>query len=82
MNEVTVTGLRQMKDAIRMLHMTGMRNGHASKIGDDPEVLDAAMTLIEEVCKEIRFQEGIQPTADLIETARFSGRMGKELKED
>jgi hypothetical protein len=82
MTESTVMGLRQIKDAIRMLHMSDMRNEHRTKIGDDPKNLDAALTLIEEVCGVIRFQEGIQPTADLIEAARFSGRMDKELKED
>jgi hypothetical protein len=82
MTEATVMAFRQIKDAIRMLHMTDMRRAHASKIGDDPKNLDAALTLIEEVCKVIRFQEGIEPTADLIEAARFSGRMDKELKED
>jgi molybdopterin-biosynthesis enzyme MoeA-like protein len=82
MTEATVMGLRQIKDAIRMLHMSDMRNEHRTKIGDDPKNLDAALVLIEEVCKVIRIQEGIQPTAELIDIACVSKRMGKELKED
>jgi hypothetical protein len=79
MNENTVLALRQIQDAIRMLHQTDMRTGHSTKVGDNPKNLDAALVLIEEVCKVIRFQEGIEPSADLIDAARFSDRMNKCL---
>ena len=82
MKKATVMALRQIKDAICMLHMSDMRNEHRTKIGDDPKNLDAALVLIEEVCKFVRFQEGIQPTADLTDAARISKRMNNELKED
>jgi hypothetical protein len=82
MTESTVMAFRQIKDAIRMLHQTDLRTGHSTKVGDNPKNLDAALVLIEEVCKVIRFQEGIEPSADLIDAARFSGRLDKELQED
>jgi hypothetical protein len=79
MTEATILALRQIKDAIRMLHQTDMRTGHTTKVGDSPKNLDSALTLIEEVCKVIRFQEGIERSADLIDAMRFSNRTDKTL---
>lgn len=75
MTEDTVMALRRIKDAVRMLSRTDSRTGHSTKVGDNPKNLDASLVLIEEVCKVIRFQEGIEPTADLIDAARFSDRV-------
>lgn len=57
---------KKIKDAINSLGRDDRRTQFKSKLGDNPAVLDATLTLIENLCRVIREQEGIEE-AEVIE---------------
>lgn len=65
MTSQTKNDLKRIKDAINMLARDDRRTRLTTKVGDNPANLDAALTLIEELCAVIRQQEGL--TVETIE---------------
>jgi hypothetical protein len=50
---------RKIQDAIQMLGRPDQRTHQATKVGDNPANVDATLTLIENLCRVIREQEGL-----------------------
>lgn len=65
MTSQTMNDFKKIKDAINMLARDDRKTLFATKVGDNPANLDAALTLIEELCAVIRQQEGL--TVETIE---------------
>lgn len=51
--------LKKIKDAINMLARPDRRTQLTTRVGDNPAAVDAALTLIEDLCAVIREQEGL-----------------------
>lgn len=60
MTSQTKNDLKKIKDAINMLARPDRRTQLTTKVGDNPAALDAALTLIENLCTVIRMQEGLE----------------------
>lgn len=56
----TKNDFKKIKDAINMLARDDRKTLMATKVGDNPACLDAALTLIEDLCAVIRRQEGLE----------------------
>ena len=65
MTSQTKNDLKRIKDAINMLARPDRRTQLTTRVGDNPAALDAALTLIEDLCAVIRQQEGL--TVETIE---------------
>jgi hypothetical protein len=50
---------KKIKDAINYLGRDDMRTRLTTKVGDNPANVDATLTLIENLCRVIRQQEGL-----------------------
>lgn len=59
MTSQTKNDLKQIKDAINMLARPDRKTRLTTQVGDNPANLDAALTLIENLCAVIRQQEGL-----------------------
>lgn len=57
---------RKIKSAISALSREDRKTLFTTKLGDDPAILGATLTLIESLCRVIREQEGLAE-AELIE---------------
>ena len=67
MTSQTKNDLKKIKDAINMLASPDRKTQFMTKIGDNPAAVDAALTLIEDLCAVIRQQEDL-PKMETIET--------------
>ena len=65
MTSQTKNDLKKIQDAIRMLARPDRRTQLTTRVGDNPAAVDAALTLIENLCAVIRQQEGL--TVETIE---------------
>lgn len=59
MTSQTKNDLKRIKDAINMLARPDRRTQLTTRVGENPAALDAALTLIEDLCAVIREQEGL-----------------------
>lgn len=59
MTSQTKNDLKRIKDAINMLARPDRKTQLTTRVGDNPAAVDAALTLIEELCAVIRQQEGL-----------------------
>jgi hypothetical protein len=57
MTSQTKNDLKKIKDAINMLARADRKTQLTTRIGDNPAAVDAALTLIEDLCQVIREQE-------------------------
>ena len=55
----TKNDLKKIKDAINMLARPDRKTQLTTRIGDNPAAVDAALTLIEDLCAVIRQQEDL-----------------------
>ena len=59
MTSQTKNDLKKIKDAINMLARPDRKTQLTTRVGDNPAAVDAAITLIENLCAVIREQEGL-----------------------
>lgn len=59
MTSQTKNDLKRIKDAINMLARPDRKTQLTTRVGENPAALDAALTLIEDLCAVIREQEDI-----------------------
>lgn len=59
MTSQTKNDLKKIKDAINMLARPDRRTQLTTRVGENPVALDAAITLIEDLCQVIREQEDL-----------------------
>ena len=59
MTSQTKNDLKKIQDAIRMLGRDDRKTLLTTKVGENPAALDAALTLIEDLCAVIREQENL-----------------------
>lgn len=57
MTSQTKNDFKRIKDAINMLARPDRKTQLTTRVGDNPAALDAALTLIEDLCAVIREQE-------------------------
>lgn len=65
MTSQTKNDLKRIKDAINMLARDDRKTQLTTRVGDNPAAVDAALTLIEQLCAVIQQQEGL--TVETIE---------------
>lgn len=59
MTSQTKNDLKKIKDAINMLARPDRKTQLTTRVGDNATALDAAITLIEDLCQVIREQEDL-----------------------
>lgn len=59
MTSHTKMDLKKIKDAINMLARPDRKTQLTTRVGDNPNCLDAALTLIEDLCQAIREEEDL-----------------------
>lgn len=59
MTSQTKNDLKRIKDAINMLARPDRKTQLTTRVGENPAALDAALTLIEDLCAVIREQESL-----------------------
>ena len=59
MTSQTKNDLKRIKDAINMLARPDRKTQLTTRVGDNPASVDAALTLIEDLCAVIREQEDL-----------------------
>jgi hypothetical protein len=59
MTSQTKMDLKKIQDAIRMLGRPDRKTQLTTKVGENSRCLDAALTLIEDLCEVIREQEDL-----------------------
>ena len=59
MTSTSKMDFKKIKDAINMLARPDRKTQLTTRIGDNPAAVDAALTLIEDLCAVIRQQEGL-----------------------